>query len=184
MLRALNEVGVDYMITGSLATNLYAVPRSTKDADIVVSIQGDQLNAVLHRLPPDIQLDPQMKFETITMTTRYDLVVKGTPFRIELFFLTDDPHNQERFRRRMKGVVAGEAAWVPAAEDVLIQKIRWTDRAKRTKDIDDARNIIEVQMTNLDWPYIETWCEKHGTLETLREVRREAEELMGDELTS
>jgi hypothetical protein len=33
---ALNELGVAYMLVGSFSSNLYGIPRSTKDADFVV----------------------------------------------------------------------------------------------------------------------------------------------------
>jgi hypothetical protein len=103
VLRALNELECPYMVTGALATNLYAPPRSTNDAAFVVSSDGMDVQAFIDRLPPNIWLDPQMRFETITMTSRFDLHVEGTPFRIELFLLTDDLHNQARFKAASKG---------------------------------------------------------------------------------
>jgi hypothetical protein len=50
VLRVLNELNVQYMVTGALATNLYAVPRSTKDADSVIRMEGVDLNAIASRL--------------------------------------------------------------------------------------------------------------------------------------
>ena len=41
------------------------------------------------RLAPSIRIDPQMSFETVTMTRRYVAEVVGTPFKIEFFLLND-----------------------------------------------------------------------------------------------
>ena len=64
--------------------------------------------------------------------------------------------------------------WLPSPEDVIIQKLRWSDRAKRAKDFADAIAVMQVQGKRLDWPYIEEWCRQHGTLDILAEAKAEA----------
>lgn len=62
----------------------------------------------------------------------------------------------------------------PTAEDVIIQKLRWSSRAKRSKDFADAVAVLQVQGNALDWPYIEHWCGLHHTLDLLAEAKVEA----------
>jgi hypothetical protein len=38
--RRLDDLGIPYMITGSMAVNYYAVPRMTRDIDLVVELSG------------------------------------------------------------------------------------------------------------------------------------------------
>lgn len=171
---ALNESGIPYMVTGSFASNYFGEPRSTKDADFVLQLRDQSITTIARRMPAQIKLDPQMRFETITMTSRFDFHVEGSEFRIELFLLTDDPHDQERFRRRIAIDLEDRMTWAPTPEDIVVQKLRWSSGGKRSKDFDDAKNVIAVQLARLDWPYIEKWCREHGTLELLEKVRREA----------
>jgi hypothetical protein len=56
---------------------------------------------------------------------------------------------------------------VTRAEDLIIQKLRWY----RDKDRDDLSSIIAVQAEALDWPYIESWAERHGTRARLQAIR-------------
>jgi hypothetical protein len=42
---ALEQRGIRYMISGSVALNAYSVPRMTRDIDIVIELEADQLNA-------------------------------------------------------------------------------------------------------------------------------------------
>ncbi len=58
-------------------------------------------------------------------------------------------------------------AWVATAEDLVIQKLRWA----RRKDLDDAQNILSVQGRHLITRILESWCNRHGTMERLRELR-------------
>jgi hypothetical protein len=123
-------------------------------------------------LGPSFRLDPRMSFETVTMTTRHILEVVGNPFRIELFILSDDPHDQERFRRRRPVPVLGRTAWLPSAEDVIITKLRWIVMGQRSKDWDDVRDIIAVQGDSLNWEFIHSWTDRHGTRSVLDDIRR------------
>ena len=94
-----------------------------------------------------------------------------TSFKIELFQLSTDPHDQERFQRRVRATLFGHPVWLPTAEDVIITKLRWSLLAGRSKDRDDARDVIAVQGDRIDWDYVHPWCDRHGTRDLLDEVR-------------
>ncbi len=47
----------------------------------------------------------------------------------------------------------------------MVQKLRWG----RSKDLDDARDVLAVQgPESLDMAYIEKWCAQHGTTGRLK----------------
>jgi hypothetical protein len=169
---ALTALGVDYMVTGSLASNLYGVPRSTKDADLVIYPDAPKLAGLSDVLQAPLNLDPQMSFETVTATTRLIIRWAKRPFKIELFLLSNDPHDQERFRRRQRGMMLGRMVCVPTPEDVIITKLRWSQAGKRSKDVDDVRNVIAVQGDRIDWGYVHRWCDEHGTRDLLEKIRQ------------
>jgi len=89
--------------------------------------------------------------------------------------LSADPHDRSRFERRRKLTLLSREAWLPSAEDVIVQKLRWCKRANRGKDFDDVVSVLGVQGPDLlDWNYITNWCSLHGTLELLEEAKAEA----------
>lgn len=172
VIRALDDLGIPYMLTGSLASNYYGVSRATKDADFLLQTPNFSISRLQDALGTSFRLDSQMTFETVTMTTRHVIEkVAGEPFKIELFFLSTDPHDVSRFNRRKPGLYLGQRAWIASAEDVIITKLRWSKEGKRTKDVDDVRNVIAVQRDALDWNYIYKWCDEHGTRAILDEIR-------------
>jgi hypothetical protein len=170
---ALNELQVPYMLTGSLASNTYGIVRSTQDADFVVQVDDAGVTRIAAQLTPLFKLDPQVSFETVTMSSRYVMLSSDQEFKVELFLLTDDPYDQERFRRRMKGVFEGRVAYLPAPEDVILFKMLWYKQARRRKDLDDVKNVIAVQGSRLDAEYLQHWCSKYGTLDLLNSIRGE-----------
>jgi hypothetical protein len=171
---ALEKLQVPYIVVGSFSSNLYGIPRSTNDADFVVELGTIPVTALAAEMGPDFQLDPQMSFETITATMRHRLTHQGTGFVIELFLLSDDPHDRERFSRRIKGDVGGRQAFVPTAEDVVITKLRWSLGGGRLKDVEDARGVLAVQQGRLDLDYVRQWCDRHGTRELFENVLGDA----------
>jgi hypothetical protein len=171
VIDALEDLEIPYLLVGSLASNLYGIPRSTKDADFSVQVSRGDIQRILARLGPEFRLDPQVSFETVTAAARYIVHVAGNGFRIEFFGMSDDPFAQERFTRRRRSPFLGRQAFVPTAEDVVVMKLRWALSLDRPKDVEDARGVIAVQATRLDWNYIRRWCDEHGTRELLERVR-------------
>ena len=170
---ALNSSGLAYMLVGSFSTNAYGIPRSTKDADFVLELHGDFSPGFYAALGDSFDIDPQLKFETNTGTFKQEMHFAGTPFTVELFRLSKDVFDQERFRRRVPVKLLGRETFIPTAEDVVIMKVRWL----REKDKADIKNVLTVQRGKLDWPYIENWCRLHGTLAKLEEIRRTVPEI-------
>lgn len=167
LLDALASLEIPFLVVGSLSSNVYGIARSTKDADVVVELGDRSVVEIATALGPAFRLDRQMSFETVTGTLRHEIEVVDDAFKIEVFQLSDDPHDRERFRRRTRADVLGREAWVPTAEDVIVTKLRWA----RSKDKDDVRDVIAVQGDAIDWDYVHSWTDPHGTRGLLDEIR-------------
>ena len=171
VIDALDRAAIPFMIVGSLASNFHGIPRATRDADFLIRIGSASISELAAALPDGLRLEPQAAFETVTGTTRYLVTLRQSPFVCELFLCGDDPHDTARFERRERVRVLDREAFMATAEDTIITKLRWATLAKRAKDRDDARNMIAVRDTELDWNYIERWCATHGTIALLGQIR-------------
>ncbi len=171
VISALDALSIDHLLVGALSSNAYGIPRSTKDADLVVVLETGDLDRIVGRLGDDFRLDRQMQFEMLTHSTKNVIEYKPTKFEIELFRLGDDEHHQERFQRRLLRDIAelGTKVWIPTAEDVVIQKLRWA----RRKDLDDVEGVLAVSGRGLDWQYIFRWTDQHDTSDLLRQLCRD-----------
>ncbi len=175
LLDALNEEGISYMLVGSFSSNAYGEARSTKDADFVVHLNPEQRESFFGKLPPEFEVDYQVIFETITGHTRQIIEVPSIPFEIELFDLSEEPFDQSRFSRRLKTTMLERVVWLPTAEDVVVQKLRWAKLGNRPKDFLDALGILKVRSDRLDWDYIRKWCEQLGISDKMEELIESAE---------
>jgi hypothetical protein len=167
--------GIQYVLVGSLASNTYGIVRSTKDADFVVQTKPSQLSELVKALGERFELEPQVQFETVTGNLKSLLRERDTQFEIELFQLSNDPHDQARFSRRKRIKVFDRDTWVLSVEDVLVTKLNWLHIAKRIKDQIDIESVIAVQGSAIDWPYVENWCDQHGSRKLLDQIRTDIE---------
>lgn len=168
VIDALEKSLVPYMLVGSHSSNFYGIPRSTRDADFVIELGNRSIVEIEPFLPATYHLSRQVEFETLTGSLKNVIRVEGTRYLVELFRLTSDPYHESRFSRRRKVPMHGREVWIPTAEDVIIQKMRWG----RSKDVDDARDVLSIQGSALDWNYIHHWCDIHNTRQLLDELRR------------
>ena len=171
VIAAAESAGVEFMAVGAVAAGAYGVPRSTRDVDLLVSVNVEGgVTALIARLDPVVQFDAQVVFDTLTWGRRHVGQSRSAPpFKVELFEMFDDPFVQSEFARRQQVFVPvlGRATWLPTPEDVIVQKLRWG----RSKDLDDARDVLAVQSPDsLDMAYIEKWCAQHGTRERLHDA--------------
>jgi hypothetical protein len=173
IFEACDLLGIPYVLVGSFASNVYGIPRSTKDADFVVQTAPGQFSQLMAALGPNFVRDPQIQFETVTGTKKILVTEVESGFEIEFFELSNDSHDQARFARRRRIGVVGRRAWILTPEDVLVTKLNWLNRMNRAKDLMDVQNVISVQGDALDWPYIERWCDEHGSRPLLEKIRAE-----------
>jgi hypothetical protein len=176
VVAALEKLQIPYMVVGSFSSNVYGEPRSTHDADFVVELGDRSVSVIASAIGDEFTLDPQMSFETVTSTSRYRLSHRSTSFTIELFLLSNDPHDRARFERRVQRDIGdGKTTFVPTAEDVIITKLRWSKQGSRQKDIEDVETVMSVQAARLDLDYIRGWCDQHQTREIFERLLVEAQ---------
>jgi len=170
VIRALEQIGGPYVLVGSLVTSFHGIPRSTRNADIVLAIDASTMDRLAAALEPGLRLQPQTSCETVTGTVHHVVEVLGSPFIIEVFGTSDDPHDQARMARRQRVRLLDQYTWVLTAEDIVITKLRWGQYANRSKDLDDARNVLAVREGDRDMAYIRRWCGTHGTIAILERL--------------
>ena len=90
---ALGAAGVQFILVGGFSSNYYRIPRSTKDADFVVKLSVPLNEEFARTLGPDFEAEPQLSFETNMGTQRQEFRVAGTLFKVEVFRLSEDPHD-------------------------------------------------------------------------------------------
>jgi len=169
MIDALNALAVDYMIVGSVSSAFYGSPTAGLGVDFVARLTQSQVSALAERLSPRLTLEHPEESGT---ALRYLFRSADAGAYVELYRLSDDPYDEERFARRVRVKLFGRDTFLPTAEDVVVTKLLWYGEGPRAKHFEDARNVVLVQRDALDWDYVQRLCDRHGTRELLDKIRR------------
>ena len=130
VLDALEEAGIDYMIVGSFASNLYGVPQATQDADIVIEPHSGRLMRVLSFLAAKGFYIPPMPMveRALREEKPFNLVHVGTGFKVDLVPRRKRPFSTEEFSRRHYVEFLGKPRAFATPEDTLLAKLEWAKR--------------------------------------------------------
>ena len=117
-LRLLDKLGIEYMLTGSFASNVHGRVRSTFDADIVVVLKPAQLKMLIDSLGADYYVDNMTLPEVQESGGKLNALHRPSGLKIDFFLARtardreaqDDPVRRRRDRRhRSRGFDPREA---------------------------------------------------------------------------
>jgi len=162
VIQALNQAGIQYMITGSLASSLQGEPRSTHDIDMVIAIEKSRVHELIKALPPpNFYLDEGSILDAITRQSMFNLIDLKGGNKVDFWILTNEPFDRSRFSRKISEEFMGLKIQVSSPEDTILAKLRWAKLLGGSeKQFTDALRVYEVQYGKLDIDYLEYWVKK------------------------
>jgi hypothetical protein len=173
VLNKLEGCGIDYMLTGSFASNMHGVPRTTYDADIVIEVEPGSLDEFVQSLGDEFYLSKEAAREAVSSRSMFNVIHLQSGFKVDFFIRKTRPFSKQEFSRREKGVFLGESRWFATPEDVILAKLEWSKLGESERQFLDAVNIAKVQGEKLDRFYLEKWARELGVQKVLQYLFKE-----------
>ena len=179
VIRKLESIGMEYMVTGAIASSIYGHPRSTHDIDLVIAITKDAITGLLEAFsPPDYSLSESSVREAVAEEDMFTLFDRREAAKVDFWVLTSSPFDQSRFARRCIQKAAKMRMVVSTPEDTILMKLWWTRRYKRSeKQFTDALRVYEVQHGKLDMRYMQEWAKQLRIQGLMNRLKARAKEL-------
>ncbi|HUX66422.1 MAG TPA: hypothetical protein VMV31_02925 [Terriglobales bacterium] len=166
----LEEAGIAYMVTGSVAAAFYAQPRMTRDLDLVLELRPNQLATITSLFAEDFLLDEAGMRAAVERQSMFNLIHSAALVKVDIIVRKDAPYRREEFRRRRRMQVAGQAIWAVAAEDLILSKLAWAKAGQSELQLRDVRMLLG-SATGLDMEYLERWAAELGVAGMLQTAR-------------
>ena len=157
-LARLNRIGVAYMLTGSMASNYWGVPRSTHDLDFVVRLRRDDVASIIAAFQPDYFLQEESVRAAFEPPFQFNAIDTRSALKADFWLLREEPFEQEMFARRTSVTLFGVPAWIATAEDVVLHKLYWHWLTPSDRQLQDAAGVAAVQGGLLDAAYLRRWA--------------------------
>jgi len=179
VIEVLEALQVPYFISGSMASAVHGVPRSTMDADLVADLQVEHVNRFVQALQEDFYVDESMIIDAIHRRTSFNLIHLPSIFKIDIFLPKERPFDRSRMQRRIRVrlmVRPEREAFFSAAEDIILSKLEWFRQGGEISEQQwrDVLGILRVQGEDLDREYLQRWAVELGVADLLVRAWREA----------
>lgn len=167
----LESARIPYMLTGSVAMAVYAIPRMTRDVDLVVDCTPGDAHRIYELFVVDCYVDEGRVREAIAMRTMFNVIHNELLAKADFIIRKDEPYRETEFGRRRRLEIDGMTVWVVSPEDLLLSKLLWGKESGSELQRRDTRAVI-LSVGDLDWPYVEKWALDLGVTDVLDGVRR------------
>ena len=150
----LDAAGIGYMLTGSMAMQYYAQPRMTRDLDLVVALQENDVDTIVALFEVDYYVHREDVRESIRRRSMFNLIHNETIVKVDCIVRKDEPYRREEFGRRRRIAANGFETWIASKEDLILSKLSWARDSFSEMQFRDIRNLMQ---TGFDQAYVERW---------------------------
>ena len=162
--------GIEYMVMGGWAVQVWGRPRPTFDVDFTISVTDEDLIKFLHSLAAKefIVAEEFLRGFKDNLSGFAKIQVSifefPDPIRVDLF-LARSEFQMTAFKRRMNMTLFGRQVLVISPEDLVLHKLL----AKRHKDMAAVEEIFDIQRGTgkLDIHYMKLWARRLSVYEDL-----------------
>ena len=164
VVKALESLDLEYLITGAMATILYGEPRFTNDIDIVVQLPPECIDDLVEAFPGDeFYLEPERVRQAVRSRSQFNVIHPSSGLKIDFVIPAMDEFDRSRFSRarRLRPGPDYEASFA-APEDVIVKKLQVSGEGGSDKHLRDIASVLRISPSEVDREYVAAWADRLG----------------------
>ena len=165
--KRLDDTGIGYMLTGSMAMNFYAEPRMTRDIDLVVALRVEDAERIVNLFSPDYYVSPEAVESSIKRAALFNLIHNESVIKVDCIVRKQTNFRIHEFERRQRVKLRDFATWIVSKEDLILSKLYWAKDSHSDFQLRDVRNLV---ITGCDRDYIDRWTDELNVTSLWKEI--------------
>ena len=157
VVNKLNNVKIDYMLTGSLAMNYYAEPRMTRDLDFIIEINKKNINKFMNSFKEDYYILKDAITEALHYNSSFNIIHSQAVIKVDFLILKKEEYRKIEFDRKQTIRILDNEINIVSKEDLVISKLYW---AKDSRSEQQKNDIINLLNAGYDKEYLLKWLGK------------------------
>jgi hypothetical protein len=166
----LDSAGIPYMMTGSMAMSIYAMPRMTRDVDFVIECTPDDAPRIAELFRCDCYVDESSIRRAAKDHSTFNIIHNEWITKADFIVRKEQEYRRVEFERRQKLELGGVSVFVVRPEDLILSKLSWSTDGDSGLQLRDAASIC-ASVPGLDWAYLEEWAGELGLTSALEKVK-------------
>lgn len=165
-VRPLNLLRIHYMVTGGVASVVYGEPRFTRDIDLVIELQAEDVERFAAAWPAtDFYVPP---VEVIAEESRrpahghFNVIHHETSMRAHVYIAGTDALNAWAFAHKVVRRIDDDEVFIAPIEAVILSKLRYYQMGKSDRHLRDIRHMLRISGDLTDGDEIRRWATRLG----------------------
>jgi hypothetical protein len=173
LVRRLEGRDLPYALVGSIAAMSYGEPRATLDVDVVVVLNGSDLESIGRLFPPPaFYLSLDAAREAVRAKTQFNVIHPESGMKVD-FFVAGDAIEMSQIERRLRRMILpGLEAWCSPPEELVMKKLRYYHLGASDKHLRDITSMLRISPEAIDVERLRTMAVQHGVGDLLDRVLR------------
>ncbi len=169
-LLRLNRTGVAYLVTGSMASNFWGIPRSTHDLEFAIQLPPTSVPKVVAAFAGDFFIDETAVRAAYRPPYQFNAIDQRSGLKVDFWLPANTDFEREMFKRRVRKTIFGVPAWIATPEDIVLHKLYWDKLTPSARQQSDAAGVVRVQQGQLDLEHLHKWSKTLGVAESLQAI--------------
>jgi hypothetical protein len=178
--RALNALGIRYMVTGSVASIAYGEARLTHDVDIVVDVLDADVERLAAAFPASDFYLPPAEVIRIEVSRpqrgHFNIIHHETGFKADVYPRGRDRLSSWGMENRRRFVIEGSDVWFAPPEYVILRKLEYFREGGSEKHLRDIEGILATSADLVNLGEVERRAESLGLRAEWEALRARADE--------
>lgn len=164
LIAALEKLGIEYFITGSVAATYYGEPRMTNDIDVVVRLSEQSVIALCAQFPaPEFYVSEAAARQAVRGRGQFNIIHPDSGLKVDVIVASESPFDRSRLSRKRRGPAdQNYEAFFASPEDVIIKKMQYYQEGGSEKHIRDITGILKLSRDQIDAQYVQHWAKEFG----------------------
>ena len=160
LAEVLERLGLNYLVTGSMASMAYGEPRYTNDIDVVVHLPAERVAEFCAAFPQDsFYVSAAAAADAVRLRHQFNIIHPKAGLKIDVIIASDSAFDQSRFQRGQQlNVFPDRTVTFASPEDVIVKKMAYFREGGSDKHLRDIAGIVRVRGERLDRAYIAEWA--------------------------
>jgi hypothetical protein len=177
--KVFEELNIQYLIGGSLASTIYGMVRTTQDADIIADMKLSHVRPFIMALKSEFYLDEELIADSVLHNSSFNIIHRQTMFKVDVFIPSESPFQQSQHSRAQKQIIFTKpetSAYFASPEDTVLAKLEWFRKGNEVSERQwrDILGVLKVRQGDLDIEYLRKWAIELNVSDLLEKALKES----------
>lgn len=173
------DLGLDYVVGGSIASSALGEIRSTQDVDFLVKAVPADCRRLAEALGREFYVAESAVADALDRRSSFNVIDSKSGLKADIFILPDRDLERQQLERRRPEHLGGpdvRPVFLSAPEDIVLHKLYWFRLGREVSDRQwrDVLGVLKAQGERLDMGYLNSSASRQNLMDLLERALREA----------